>query len=356
MRRLGPAVEAVFRYRRPDPECWDTVIKAVIAGRGSWDADHALVQAGRVVSGQADRLARALTAFASSSGTVTACAFALAGMGDSRAVSALERSHFPFGRLHAHTLAQLPAAELLPMVRGVLRDPERHGLALVLDVLAAWGPDAGPAVPEVVPCLDLDRDYAYQALRVLGRIGPPAEAAADRLADFATGRDPRARRHHLRPAAWAHWRVTGDDTLALAVCGAAVGSGSAGNGLPFLADLGPAASRYAGTVRGLMESPGAWIRTSAAHAYWRITGDPEPAVPVLLAAVDPGWTGNPAQPVRQAVRHLGEIGPAAAVAAPRLRGILDSERRLAYGFRGLSILVDEMYTRTLGEALARIER
>ncbi|MFG2876028.1 hypothetical protein ACGFYU_13650 [Streptomyces sp. NPDC048337] len=354
MRRLGSAVEAVFRYRRPDPECWDTVITAVIAGRGNWDTEHALMQAGRGVCGQADRLARALTAVAPSGGAVTACAYALAGMGDSRAVPALERSHFPFQRLHAHTLARLPAAELLPTVRAVLRKPERHRVDIVLEVLAAWGPAAGPAVPEVVPFLETE--HAYQALRALGRIGPAAAVAADRLAGFATGRDPRAGRHHLRRAAWAHWRVTGDDTLALAVCGAAAGSGSAGNGLPFLADLGPAASRYAGTVRGLMESPGAWIRTAAAHAYWRITGDPEPAVPVLLAAVDPAWTGNPAQPVREAVRHLGEIGPAAAVAAPRLRGILASERRLEYGFRGVSILMDEMYTRTLAEALARIDR
>ncbi|MFJ8015204.1 hypothetical protein [Streptomyces sp. NPDC096339] len=211
------------------------------------------------------------------------------------------------------------------------------------------GPAAGPAVPEVVPFLDMGADWAYQALRVLGGVGPAAAAVADRLADFATGRDPRARRHHLRRAAWAHWRVTGDDTLALAVRGAAVCTPV------FLADLGPAASRYAGTVRALMDSPGAWTRTAAAHAYWRITGEPEPAVPVLLAAVDPAWTGNPAQPVREAVRRLGEIGPAAAVAAPRLRGILASERRLAYGFRGVSILADEMYTRTLAEALTRID-
>ncbi|MEV0409643.1 hypothetical protein AB0I68_02250 [Streptomyces sp. NPDC050448] len=194
----------------------------------------------------------------------------------------------------------------------------------------------GPAaVPEVLPYLE--SPYAYDALRVLGRIGPPAAVAADRLAAYATGRAPQARRHHLRRAAWAHWRATGDPTLALDVCGAAVGSGSGSHGLPFLTDLGPPAAAHTDPVRGLMESPGAWTRVAAAYAYWRMTGDLEPAVPVLLAEVDREWTGLPA---REALRRLGEIGAPAAAAAPLLRRILAPEERLSHPYEGERILAD----------------
>ncbi|MER6316046.1 hypothetical protein ABT237_20010 [Streptomyces sp. NPDC001581] len=363
MRRIDSAAEAVLRYRRPDPSCWETVVEAVCEGSPSWDASAALVQAGRAVAGQADRIAGSLAEllrfFVPTSGhTVQVHAFALAGLGDVRALPALRqlKAHaLPFGRLHAHTLAALPAAELLPVARTMLGQVpvNYHASTFMLELLALWGPAAAPAVPEVVRILETP--YAYDALRVLGRIGPAAAGTADRLAAYATGRDPRTGRNHPRRAAWAHWKVTGDPALALDVCGAAVTSGSGSHGLPFLADLGPLAAAHADTVRGLMESPGGWTRVAAAHAYWRITGDPEPAVPVLLAAVDPDWDGQPALPVQEAVLRLGEIGAPAAVAAPLLRGILAAEKRLGHPFAGRRILADGLYVRTLAEALARID-
>ncbi|MFD7257097.1 hypothetical protein [Streptomyces sp. NPDC059874] len=363
MRRLDDAVKAVFRYRRPDPWCWKAVVTAACDREPNWDADAAMAQAGRAVAAHADRIAESLDKrlrriVRASGHSAEANALALAGMGDVRALPALRRlandNQLPSDRPRARILAALPAVHLLPVVLpGLRRRPERyHASTFTLELLAAWGPAAAPAVPDVVRYLETP--YAYDALRVLGRIGPPAAVAADRLAAFATGRTPSARRHHLRRAAWAHWRATGDPTLALDVCGSAVASGSAGHGLPFLADLGPLAAAHTDTVRGLMESPGAWTRVAAAHAYWRITGDPEPAVPVLLAAVDPAWTGQPAMPVHEAVRRLGEIGAPAAAAAPLLRRILASEERLGHPFESVRILADEAYARTLGEALERL--
>ncbi|ROQ98321.1 hypothetical protein EDE04_4856 [Streptomyces sp. 2132.2] len=356
MRTAGSAVKAVVRYRRPGPECWDAVVTAVCEEtRHSWDAARALAQAGAAVSAHADRIAKALD---ERRGRADELACALAGLGDLRALPALRRlakdGHFPTYRMHVRVLAALPAAELLPTMRAVLRQdpPKYHASTSVLELLAQWGPASAPALPEVLPYLD--GPYAYDALRVLGRIGPAAAVAADRLADFAAGRAPRSARHHPRTAAWAHWRATGDPVLALDVCGAAAASGSASHGLPFLADLGPLAAAHADTVRGLMESPGAWTRVAAAHAYWRITGDAEPAVPVLLAEVDPEWTGLPALPRREAVRHLGEIGAPAAAAAPLLRRILAAEERLSHPYDNVRILADEAYVRTLTEASARI--
>ncbi|MFD9475580.1 MULTISPECIES: hypothetical protein [Streptomyces] len=359
MKRVDSAVEAVHRYRRPDPACWDIVVEAVCSGASSYDADHALVQAGRAVTRHADRIAEDLRRHQGVFGTavghgVAIRALALAGTGDLRALPALhhlgEHGGLPTQRPQARILAELPAAGLVPTMRAVLQKGRYR--AATLEVLSAWGPDAAPAVPEVTGFLDTA--YAYDALRVLGRIGPAAAGTANRLTGFATGRDPRAGRHHPRRAAWAHWRVTGDPTLALDVCGAAVRSGTAGHGLPFLADLGPLAAAHADTVRGLMESPGAWTRVAAAHAYRRITGDPEPAVPVLLAEVDPAWAGNPAVPVQEAVRRLGEIGAPAAAAAPLLGWILAQEERLGHPFKDVRILEDAAYVRTLTEALERI--
>ncbi|MFI5546677.1 hypothetical protein ACIA6E_23225 [Streptomyces sp. NPDC051815] len=254
-------------------------------------------------------------------------------MRDLRALPALgapaEHGGFPGNRPEARVLTALPAADLVQ----ALLIKMRH-----VDHVAGR----------------LDTQFAVDALRVLGRIGPVAAGTADRLVAYATGRDPGAGREHGRCAAWAHWRVTGDPELALDVCGTAVRSGSGSHGLPFLADLGPLAAAHADAVLGLTRSPGGWTRVAAAYAYWRITGDAEPAVPVLLAEVDPEWTGNPAMPVREAVRRLGETGAPAAEAAPLLRGILARGERLGHDYVGTRILADDAYTRTLTEALARL--
>ncbi|MFJ1562629.1 hypothetical protein ACIOG8_00055 [Streptomyces erythrochromogenes] len=357
MSGLDEATKALYRYRRPEPWCWDAVVEAVCGDTyAGWDADHAVSQAGGAVAAHADLIAESLgRGSAHTDGGLT---LALAGMGDLRALPVLRRlaaaNQLPYDRPHARILATLPAAELLPVVLPVLRqEPERyHSSTALLELLALWGPAASPAAAEVIR--HLGTAHTYDALRVLGRIGAPAVGAADRLAAYATGRGRGAGGSYPRRAAWAHWKVTGDPALALDVCGAAVRSGTASHGLPFLADLGPLAAVHTTPVRRLMESPGAWTRTYAAHAYWRITGDPEPAVPVLLAEVDPAWDGDPALPVREAVRILGEIGAPAVSAAPLLRRILAQEERLSRPWRGVRILADQAYVRTLTEALERI--
>ncbi|MFI7353739.1 hypothetical protein ACIBTP_07300 [Streptomyces avidinii] len=364
MSELDSAVEAVLRQRRPDPRCWDIVVEAACGESSSLGADRALVQAGPAIARHADRIAADLRRQQGPFGTavghgVSVRALALAGTGDLRALPALhslaEHGGLPYNRPEARVMAALPAAELVPVMLTRLRrdGDDYHGNTTTLEVLALCGAAAAPAVAEVARRLDMP--YAYDAMRVLGRIGPAAAATADRLAAYATGRGPRTSRNHPRRAAWSHWKVSGDPVLALDVCGAAVRSGSASHGLPFLADLGPLAGAHADAVHGLLDSPGAWTRVAAAHAYWRITGDPEPAVPVLLAEVDPDWTGRPAVPVQEAVGLLGEIGtPAAGPAASLLRRILAREERLAHAFDSRRILADEAYVRTLTDALERI--
>ncbi|MFD4868748.1 hypothetical protein [Streptomyces sp. NPDC058412] len=100
MRGIDSAAEAVLRYRRPDPSCWETVVEAVCEGSPSRDASTALVQAGRAVAGQADRIAGSLAellrfSVPTSGHTVQVHAFALAGLGDVRALPALPHPPCP---------------------------------------------------------------------------------------------------------------------------------------------------------------------------------------------------------------------------------------------------------------------
>ncbi|WP_284579504.1 hypothetical protein [Streptomyces sp. 2P-4] len=360
-------MQAVLRERRPDPAAWAAVVEVACGPpEDRWRARDAVMQARFALAPHADRLARRLGrghlgAGNASQWDVQMLALALAGTGDARAMPALRNlSRADWFLIDARPLAALPAADLLPLVRAELRHT-RMSTPDLLRLLADLGAAAAPAVPEVVP--HLEAGCAYDAARVLGRIGPSAAAAAGRLAGFAAGAvrpegpygpEAACAWHGVRMAAWAHWRTTGDDALLRRACAADLAAGRGSRVLPYLADLGPAAAGHADAVRALTGSPGGWTRVAAAHAWWRITGDPEPAVPVLLADVDPDFDGHPAHPTPAAVRHLGAIGPAATAAVPVLVRLLDREERVREPWERKRILVDDDFTRALAEALTRI--
>ncbi|WP_412075214.1 hypothetical protein ACLF6K_04265 [Streptomyces xanthophaeus] len=373
-RRARAAARTVQSYRNPPQELWDVLAVAATdtCPHVCWEAGEAVAEAGPAVAVHADRFSAFVAGPPADVGHlhVQHTLLALAGLGDVRAAgplgAVLERGSLPLvhDRRHVPTLATLPAAALLPAVRRGLRlDPERYAHQTAIDVLAAWGADAAPATPELIA--HLHGPHARDAVRALGRIGPGAAAAADLLADFALGRsrpqrpggEPGPRRWNgAQTAAWAHWRITGDDSLALAVCGAAVRAGAGRPVLGHLADLGPAAADHADAVRALLGSPGAWTRAGAAHAWWRITGESAEAVPVLLGALQPDRAGHPAFPTLDLVRHFGAIGAPAAQARPVLQAMPAAGERITctYG-TGRNILEDEALCRALAEALERIE-
>ncbi|MEU9731389.1 hypothetical protein [Streptomyces sp. NPDC048002] len=74
-------------------------------------------------------------------------------------------------------------------------------------------------------------------------------------------------------------------------------------------------------------SPGPWTRVQAAHAWWRLTGDTDLSVPVLLAALEPLRSGAADEPCRAALRYLAPVGAPASAAAPLLEATLSSGRR-----------------------------
>ncbi|MEU9083455.1 hypothetical protein [Streptomyces sp. NPDC048357] len=368
------AAHMVTLFRNPPQEHWDRLAMAATDRDEHirWVAGEVVSEAGHAVAAHADRFAAfvARPPAGAHGGDVCHVLLALAGLGDRRAAphlsSAFERGPVPYAldRRHAPTLAALPPATLLPALRTALRRvPGAGNRQALIDVLTLWGDEAAPATPELIA--HLDTLLAREAARALGRIGPAAAPAADLLADFALGRrrpqgpgtsQGPAPWHGRQTAAWAHWRITGDDAIALAVCGAAVRAGAGRPVLAHLADLGSAAAPYADAVRDLLDFPGAWTRTEAAHAWWRITGDSAEAVPALLSALEPARAGHPAFPTLTAARHLGAIGAPAAAAGPVLAEMLAVERRTTGVFSWSRVLEDEQVRRALSEALERIRQ
>ncbi|MEU8773439.1 hypothetical protein [Streptomyces sp. NPDC048606] len=230
------------------------------------------------------------------------------------------------------------ADALLPGIRRLLVDSagDEH-LRPVLAALASWGPAASEAVPELLSTLATRN--ARWACDVLGAVGPAAMPAAHTLEAFVRGtaQPPRhddgalapdgvRRWHGVQNAAWAHWRITGEPELFLTFLRDAAARGLGRADLGRLAELGPRARACATAVRPLLESPGAWTRVQAAHAWWRITDDADAAVPVLLAALEPLKSGAADEPCRAAVRHIARIGSPACAAAPLLEAALSSDR------------------------------
>ncbi|QFG22477.1 hypothetical protein [Actinomadura sp. WMMB 499] len=272
---------------------------------------------------------------------------ALARAGDARAVPALaaelaapRRAFDPAPALagaHAHGDA------LLPALRAFLAEPVKgtgfagNLLAGVLDGLAGWDERARPLLPEIVSVLER-RKAVPSAARALASLGPAAAGAVPALRGFLG-------RRHGRPAsegaAWAIWRITGDGDEPLRFLRSALRSGLDDDAAENLYALGPAAAPAVPLLEPLLEDPtGA---SGAAAVVHRATGDTDRLLPHLVDAV----AATPAGML--AVRGLGAIGPAAAVAVPAVREIAESPRVLAAG-----IAADHAYRTVAARALARI--
>ncbi|MFJ7990514.1 hypothetical protein [Streptomyces sp. NPDC096351] len=351
------AAGARLRYSRdPAPGLWETVAGGLDDEREVASASvEVLANGGTAAAPCADRLVRHVER---SGGAAVAddgdlALRALVGMADDRAADWYAAR---LGRLWLNPPAPLPgrwAPRLLPAFRRTLADGggRPDTTARILHTLALWGPAAAPAVPDLVALLHTPA--ARAAAEALGAIGP---AAATRKAVKGLGAlvtaEPGPGRHPwhggAQTAAWAYWRLTGDPEPALRVCGAAARAGLGQPVLRHLADLGPQAAPYADAVRPLLTCPGAWSRVGAAEAWWRITGDAAPAVAALLPQLAPLAEHTTTPLVLRTVQILGAVGSPAAAALPVLHEVTSSSRR--YG----SIPVDEELHRAARQALTAI--
>ncbi|MHC4137380.1 MAG: HEAT repeat domain-containing protein [Planctomycetota bacterium] len=215
---------------------------------------------------------------------------------------------------------------LLTGLRKNLRAASPKIRCLAADALTALGPGAAPAAPDLMALLtDRDLRVRFSALVTLRAIGAAAKVEAKAIRDCLrdSSKDVRI------SAALALAAVAPTDPSVLpallsvleypftTICDEAVSA---------LHKLGPAARAAIPQLRKLTKKESVITRLYAAKALWRVTGDPKEALPTLLAVL------NSVEPVDRldspfqlllAVDILGEMGPAAGQAAPRLRNLMD---------------------------------
>lgn len=234
---------------------------------------------------------------------------------------------------------------LIPLRRhaGVLLGPlaARRDLAANLcRVVEAWGPDAVSALPAVVDAA-ADEKLRPRAAKAMGAIGPAAADAARTL----------LRDVDMPTVAWALWRTGGDPDLGLtALTHHLTRPKPRHTTIALVADLGPDAAACADALRTLTRSAEVWTRVEAAHALWRITGDPVEAVAVLTELSQPLAQGD-CLPVRiAALCHLADIGVVDDRIRSMAQAITDNPRRIANS-GGWRTFTEDERTRTAASAL-----
>ncbi|MFE1266724.1 HEAT repeat domain-containing protein [Streptomyces sp. NPDC058758] len=306
---------------------------------------------GRTAAAHADDAAALLTDGATRAtrgreGVGEAAVWALARMNDPRCLPSLVEfvagARSGFASYSVHSAADERHPVRLPSLSEVLhRLPDHAGTLL-------------PAVRDRLGTVTDDR-LLHRLCGVLAEWGPAAEqavprllglleddrtwtAAATALAGIGRGGTEarsvllsrvRAGGPHEGLAAWAYWRVCGDPGPALEVLGRGLAEQRIRHPeLRRLAALGAHAAPHADLLRAMTADADPWPRVEAAHALWAATGDTETTVPVLTAVVRGLAEGRYLPVMLPAVRHLARIGPPARPAADLLREVPAGDRRL----------------------------
>ncbi|MFF5262214.1 HEAT repeat domain-containing protein [Actinomadura viridis] len=222
---------------------------------------------------------------------------------------------------------------LLPAIRERLRDGGHELRRALAGLLEQWGEASAPAVPELVDLLGTET-HPHGAF-ALGAIGPAAGPAGPVIERLLRRPSEPPGTWNARVSAvalpWAYWRITGDPEPALAAIGGMLDARSDEWGRRehwlCLADLGTHATAHIDRIRGHIDRQNTWEQVFAAHALYRITGDPEPAVQVLCQAVWPLASGKGLPVAWAALRYLAEMGASAEGCHRVLRDVLGSDRR-----------------------------
>ncbi|WP_119731330.1 HEAT repeat domain-containing protein [Thermomonospora amylolytica] len=243
------------------------------------------------------------------------------------------------------------AEALLPVIRDSLRTGGPLCRGLTR-VLSGWGAVAAPAVPELVD--GLGGETHAEALEALGAIGPAAAAAVPTL-ERLLRRPPDLPEWAARRAEvllpWAYWKITGDPAPAVAVVADSAPAELPVHDLPRLAEMGHHAAFLADRLRPLLRDRDDWTRTRAAAALHRLTGDPAEAAPVLCSAAYELARERPLPVHRAALRHLRDMPP--EVTEPchwALREVLAADRRHGHN-GGWRGIAEDHEIRTLAHAV-----
>lgn len=324
-------------------------------------AAHLLAASGRCALPYADGLAAA--ARDADAAVATRAVWALARMGDGRAVAELVSAidavpeRFPIGGVHYQAptfmLTDLPgladvllsmrahAPALIPALRRRLaRAGDTPDLYTVTRVLSHYGSSALEALPELRALLSTKhRDLACH---VLGMLGEGAAELAGYLRRIVRAADRSTDESEGNAAAWAYFRITGDADTLLRRVNLAKGFSTSPHAFRQLADLGRHAGDLAGPVGAMLESDRSswptWTGVEAAYAHWQISGDNNLCIEVFDAALDPLRSGRQLPVSRQVLRYLPELGADAARFQALLTDVVAGKERLVYagGWRGLA--------------------
>lgn len=321
-------------------------------------AAHLLAATGRSAQPYADLLVEAT--HDPQDAVAVRAVWALAALGDSRAIpdliQAIDGTPERFAARSIHYRAELgrfmvtdlpglvdvltpmgPHADaLLPALRRRLaRETATPALHHLTEALASFGPVAAAALPELRALLDTPN--AELACNVLGSVGPDAGDAAEDLRRVGTSSQQDA-----AATAWAYLRIAGDADPFLRAVSFEQGLSGPHQGFRRAADLGPRglglADRFATMLNADQRYWPSWPGIEAAHAHWRITGDPALCLDVFDTALDPLRHGRQLPISRQVLRYLPALGSAAAVFRPLLENMVAGSERLIYsgGWRGIA--------------------
>ncbi len=292
---------------------------------------------------------------------------ALARSGDARAVPLLARALEGPGEVRRELLYAVDglgpaAAGLAPLLRrrlaAVALDEDLYDRAapLLYALAAVRGREALPEVLRVLRGAPAHRRAWVReaAARTLGAFGPAAREAVPELRELLAAESAPV----ATTAAGALWAVEGDADAVVPVLVRWLRPGTSGAdrcaAAQTLGAIGPAAAGAARALRPGLTSRDLWERVRCAAALWRVSGETERTLPVLLAA----WEENRHARVDIA-ECFAEMGPAAAAA--QLPVLTELTRRRRHNAReGASgshdIHQDEKLLTLCRAALARMER
>ncbi|MEV0991207.1 hypothetical protein [Streptomyces sp. NPDC049949] len=226
----------------------------------------------------------------------------------------------------------------------------REALDLAWRLLEAWGEDALPALPDLIPLL-ADTWTSIDVMRVLLAIGPAAAPAVPAVLTSQVLDDPGNHRFVARTAA----RLGADRAEAPCLVGEAVIRAEEPELGPIggLCEFGRDAAPYAQRVRFAMENSTHWPRLTAAITLWEITGRVEPTMRVLEEFVLPIADGGDGfrlfGDALRALIRMGEISPAIREA---LLAVRQSDRRLSAEGGYPMVLRDQELRGLIEEAMA----
>ncbi|QHA01987.1 HEAT repeat domain-containing protein [Streptomyces broussonetiae] len=180
------------------------------------------------------------------------------------------------------------------------------------------------ALPSLLAALDSDVD-AWRAIQVVEHLPQAADQLVPRLCDHLRRIDLSHQRTEMSANAILSALAALADPAAVPTAvdtlGAAVRHDQDGviqSALKALGAFGPAATGARDTIRSLTTATDAQVRPAAVAALWALGGDLAEVMPLLLDLLDDRIIFR----IRDAADLLGEIGPPASDALPRLRHLL----------------------------------